>query len=60
MGFGLYLTPTDWSDSVSATTQVAFDVATFASLAGGFNASNLPLPTSQSDLTYTVIPPANT
>ena len=58
MGFGLYLTPTDWSDSVSATTQVAFDVATFASLAGGFNASNLP--TSQSDLTYTVIPPANT
>ena len=57
LGFGLYLTPTDWSDSVSATTQVAFDVATFASLAGGFNASNLP--TSQSDLTYTVIPPAN-
>ncbi len=57
-GFGLYLNPIQWTDSVSATTQVAFDVSTYASLAGGFNSTHLP--PSQSDLTYTVVPPANT
>ena len=57
-GYGLSLTPIHWQESVSATTQVAMDVATIASLAGGFNSANLP--PSQSDLTYLVVPPANT
>ena len=51
-GVGLYLTPIQWSDSVSETTQLSFDVATFAALAGG-------LPSSQNWLTYTAIPPNN-
>ena len=57
-GTGLYLTPLNWSDSVSATTTIAFDVGTYASLAGGFNTSNLP--SNQSDLIYTIVPPQNT
>ena len=57
-GYGLTLQPQLWADSVNATTQVVFDVGTFASLAGGFNSSRLN--PGQSNLTYTVVPPDNT
>ena len=52
-GQGLYLTPKNWSDSVSSTTQIALSVPAFAALAGG-------LPASQNTLAYTVVPPSNT
>jgi hypothetical protein len=51
-GQGLYLTPVNWSDSVSVSTPISFNVATFAALAGG-------LPASQNMLANTVVPPAN-
>jgi len=57
-GFGLTLHPENWAESLEATTQVVFDVGTFASLAGGFNDSHLD-PTA-SALTNLVVPPGNT
>jgi len=57
-GFGLTLQPQVWADSVNTTTQVAFDVGTFASLAGGFKSPYLD--PNQSYQTYTVVPPDNT
>lgn len=53
-GYALTLVPdTKWLHSAAGTTQIAFDVGSLASLAGG-------LPAAQSMLANLVVPPSNT
>ena len=53
-GYAFTLVPdTNWLHSAAGTTQIAFDVGSLASLAGG-------LPEAQSMLANLVVPPANT